>query len=616
MKRWLACLLVAGCGALDAGINPDGGSGGSGGGSGGSGGGGGGLVDAASSDGPGYDGGGTGGTGGSGGSGGAGDAGPPCSVALQSPAGPFFAGDPVSLMVAFGGPGNATAYQWTTSQGSISDTGPVVTLDTTTEGTYLVMVTVFTDLNGSCSDVKQLDVQPRDPRYVRLRVTPPIAGPPRQARAILPQSGAQSVLYDFTLDPGTLTSLSITAGGSSVAGYMRLADRSTCLPVEAYPSATAAVQIYLLPVPFDVLVIPQSSQLAPFLYADHTGPLALGVLAGTAVSGRVLAAGGSPIAGAHIELTSGTLPSSIADARASDGAFEAHTMITAAALDAIIAPPDSSLPIAQTTGAPIPALGITPPSLVFTYDPVTPAHVSGTVTLPGGAAAIGAHLTFVAHQPFARVGQLAVGGGTPMDVGGTARAETVTGPSGGFGPIALPPAVYDVLVEPPNGPPVARLRTTIDLTAGDRTQPYALGALVTLSGTITDANQQPLPAFVRAIERGASAIFTNAQSASSFNILVDPGATYDVYATPAASTGLARATGTITVPQGGAQIALVAHPGVTFHGRISDANGGVGGALVEALLGADCSVSTTVVADTISGRDGSYTIVVPVPASP
>jgi hypothetical protein len=612
VKRLLICLLLAGCGAGDnAGTGGNGGTAGSGGaaGSGGSGG----FGDGSSSDGPGFDGGGTGGAGGSGGTGGQGDAGPPCSVTIQDPPGPFFAGDPVSLMAVFGGPGNPTQYLWTTSQGSIPDSGPAVTLNTTTEGTYLVSVEVITDLNGNCSFTKQVDVQARDSHYVRLRVTPPIAGPPRQARAILPPAGAQSVMYDFALDPGTQTSLSITAGGSSVAGYLRLLDHSTCLPVEAYPTATAAVQMYLLPVPFDVLVIPQSSVLAPFLYPGHTGSFSLGVLAGTAVAGRVLASDGSPVAGAHIELTNGTLPSSIADARASDGAFEAHTMITAGALDAIIAPPDSSLPIAKTSNAPVPPLGGTPPALVFTYDPVTPAHVSGTVTLPGGAAAIGAHLTFVAHTPFTRVGQLAVGGGTPMDVGGTARAETVTGPSGGFGPIALPPAVYDVLVEPPNGPPVARLRTTVDLTAGDLTQPFALGALVTLSGTVTDANQQPRPALIRAVERGASAVFVVAQPTANFNVLVDPGATYDVYATPDPATGLVRASGTITVPQGGAQIALTAQPGVTFHGRISDANGGVAGALVEALMGADCAVSTTVVADTLSARDGSYTIVVPVP---
>ena len=611
MKRLLICLLVAGCGAEfgagTGGSNGDGGPGGSG----GSGGAGGGLPDAPTSDGAAFDGGGTGGSGGSGGTGGQGDAGPPCAVALQVPPGPFFAGDPISLSAAFSGPGNATQYVWSTSQGNVVGTGAMVTLDTTTEGTYLLGVTVYTDLNGSCNAFAQPVVEPRDPRYVRLRVTPPVAGAPRQAFAILPSGMSQAA--DLMLQPGTPQNLSITAGGSSVAGYLRLTDHATCLPVEAYPSATAAVQLNLMPVPFDVLVIPANSLLAPFLYSNHNGSFAMGVLPGTAVAGRVLASDGSPIANARIELTNGTLPSSIASTRASDGAFDAHTWITAAPLDAILAPPDSSLPIAQTSGAPIPALGVTPPPLVFTYDPVTPAHVSGTVTLPGGGAAIGAHLVFTAHQPFARVGQLAVGGGSPMPVGGTARAEAITGPSGGFGPIALPPAIYDVLVEPPSGPPVARLRTTVDLSAGDQTPSYALGALVLLAGTIADAGGQPQPATVRAVERGASATFVLPQLSSTFNVYVDPGATYDVYATPDPTSGLARASGTITVPQGGAQLALTVQPGVTFTGHVTDASGAVSGAIVEALLGADCTVSTTVVADTLSARDGLYRIVVPVP---
>jgi hypothetical protein len=409
--------------------------------------------------------------------------------------------------------------------------------------------------------------------------------------------------------------LSITAGGPSVAGYLRLIDRQSCLPVEAYPTATAAVSLNLLPSPLDVLVIPANAQFAPFLYRNQTPPLSMfGVLAGTAVSGQIRRSDGSPLGGAHIELTDGTLPSSIAVSAASDGGFETHTFATTVGLDTIFAPPDSSLPIAQTSGTPIPALGFSPPALVFTYDPITPAHISGTVALPDGVLALGAHLSFVAHQPFARVGQLTIGGSAPLAVGGTARAETVTGPSGGFGPIALPPAVYDVLVEPPNGPLVARTRATIDLTAGDRTGvALALGRLVALSGTVTDPSGQPLAATIRAIERGASALYAVAQPQSAFDLHVDPGATYDVDATPAATSGLARVRGTLTVPAAGASITLVARPGVTLSGVVRGPNGVLAGALIEAMKGADCSVSSTVVADTLSDGAGNYRIVVPMP---
>jgi hypothetical protein len=599
MIRAVLCLLLAsGCGLSLAGAGGFDGGGGSGGT------------------------GGSSGVGGSGGGGGMGDGGipdavipPACTAHLEVPSGPFFAGDDIPLRVTVDSQLPPATYTWTTSQGSIpADAGASTTLTTTTAGTYLVMVSVAIQPGQGCEDTQAISVAPRDSHYVRLRVTPAGAMPPRQTFAILPSGASQQA--DLALSDGTTAALSITAAGTSVAGYLRFSDRLTCAPVEVYPTATAAATAHLLPTPFDVLVIPADSQLAPFLYVDQSGPFGMfGVLAGVAVSGQVRLGDGSPLGNAHVELTDGVLPSSIPATRAGDGGFEAHTLATALPLDAIFAPPDASLPLARTSGAPIAALGASPPTLLFTYDPIVPAHVSGSVALPGGGPAAGAHLVFATQQPFARVGQLAVGSAAPIAVGGTARAELVTGPSGGFGPIALPPAVYDVLVEPPTGAAaVARTRTTVDLSRGDASGVVlALAPPVHWTGSITDSGGQPVAAVVRAAERGASALFQTTQPASTFDLLVDPSATYDVEATPDAGSGLARVRATAVVsPTGGSNV-LVAAPGVTLSGVVRGGSGNLGGARIEAMLGVDCAYSSVVVADTTTKPDGSYRMVVPVP---
>src|SRR5262249_24818024 len=154
------------------------------------------------------------------------------------------------------------------------------------------------------------------------------------------------------------------------------------------------------------------------------------------------------------------------------------------------------------------------------------------------------------------------------------RAETDTSITSGFGPIALPPAVYEVLIEPPAASAlVARTRTTIDLTAGDRTVALMLFAPVQLSGTVTDASGPAHRAIVRAVERGATASYVTPMAQSSYMLNLDPGATYDVDATPVEpNTSLGRVRATITVPNAGANLPLVLPAGMVFHGVVRGSN--------------------------------------------
>ncbi len=184
-------------------------------------------------------------------------------------------------------------------------------------------------------------------RAVRLRMVPPgsIDAPPQERIVIVP-GGADFAAGVLVLDAGNLYPIAARAAGAPVSAYLRFTSRATPdAVVEAFTGAGGDTAVRLVPGRYDVLVVPTSSALAPRLITDWdplTGQLALA--AGTALAGTVLDAGGAPVVGARVSLTSGGVPSTVATT-AVDGSFTVRWREGGAveAL-AVIPPAGSALP--------------------------------------------------------------------------------------------------------------------------------------------------------------------------------------------------------------------------------------------------------------------------------
>jgi len=336
------------------------------------------------------------------------------------------------------------------------------------------------------------------------------------------------------------------------------------------------------------------------------------------VGGTITQAGAGPLASARVELKSASLPSTVASTDAT-GAFEVRAAPGQSYGVIVVPPAGSTLAQAESASAlvAVSAAGVAP-VIGFAYDPTTTHRFSAQVRLPGGAPAAGARLHLLA-RPIARVGLLTVGTASPAPVGGTVRRELQADAAGGVAAIDVPAAVYDLLVDPPPGSPLARTRFTVDLTAADQLlTPLALAPHVTLHGRVLSpaTPAAPVRARVVAIERGAPAIFqAQTDPLGQFQMQVDPGALYDVLATPVVQTPpLARVRAQAQVGASDLALAdLVAPAGRVVSGIIQDRAGNLlGGTLVEAFLGL-CTDGLPAVGEAAAAADGSFTLAAPSP---
>src|SRR5262249_39896974 len=132
----------------------------------------------------------------------------------------------------------------------------------------------------------------------------------------------------------------------------------------------------------------------------------------------------------------------------------------------------------------------------------------------------------------------------------------------------------------------------------------------------------PVLSDVRAVERGALAVFTTrSDGTGGFELSVDPGASYDVIASPVVPLPIlsdtavyARARVPAAVGSSGLTLAhLVLPAGLTGSGMVRDPGGlGAAGTRVEAYFGA-CADTEDPAAEAAAHSDGSFVIVVPEP---
>jgi len=372
-------------------------------------------------------------------------------------------------------------------------------------------------------------------------------------------------------------------------------------------------------------VIPDGADFAPMRTTARRRDLSapgypLDLLRGAPVSGSVTQAG-APLAGARVELTSASAPSSLGRTDAA-GAWQVRASAGQSYGVVVAAAATTALPVAEVadTLVAIDAAG-NAPAVSFDYDPITTHRLGGQVVLASGEAA-GRSRVHVTARPLARVGLLTIGGGAPVPVGGHFRRDLSTDNAGQLAPIDLPAAVYDVLIEPPAGAGQARTRLVLDLLAADRpAERLVLAAPVLLSGRVVTSDTPAYPLAgtpVTVVERGATAVFAVLTDGDGrFQVAVDPAASYDVSATPRVPTPLptelwARVRVQADVGAGDLELPdLLAPLGKLASGRVTDGSGSpLAGTLVEAFVGA-CSPGQPAAAEATTDSTGSFRVIVP-----
>lgn len=223
-------------------------------------------------------------------------------------------------------------------------------------GVYYLSVTI-TGAATSCP-FASATMNVKDPNantdIYRVRTVPPSnSGAPPQEQLIQVNGGGD---FDraITLDPGVdATGVVRNNVGTGIAAYVKFMPQSTPNAfTELFVPASGAYDTKLVGVTHDVLVIPDSTALAPKLltWTPQTTQLVVGP--GTLVSGTVRNPANAALAGAKVQLTANGVPSTIATT-AADGSFSLRADFPAGAMiTAKVTPPAASgLPRLEATGA-------------------------------------------------------------------------------------------------------------------------------------------------------------------------------------------------------------------------------------------------------------------------
>ncbi len=360
-----------------------------------------------------------------------------CSLALVASANPAV-GQPVEVTASV--EGNSFGLQeftWTIDLGGVIQSitelaDPVDRISFTPQeaGPYRVLVegTVGGD---SCTpatlNVGVVATGARVASY-RMRVMP-AGGAPMQDVSIDVYGGADSVLPVSVLAPGDIaTGRILDAGGAGVSAYVRARLRDSTSPAdyEAFSNGTGDFSMRLPPGRFDVLVVPQDGSLPAALFSDRA-PAEIGttlsLLAPTTVSGRVLDASGSGLAGARVSLLVDGARSTEATT-AANGSFS--VLATGSSLTglAVAPPPSSGMPSLRAEALSGQTVNSASDVVIRFSNP----SISATVDISDsvGAPMPGAHAEWRADLPAAGT----VNAGSVEAVAGTLRVEATADGSG------------------------------------------------------------------------------------------------------------------------------------------------------------------------------------------
>ncbi|HEX6837742.1 MAG TPA: hypothetical protein VF334_14280 [Polyangia bacterium] len=534
--------------------------------------------------------------------------------------------DPTTGAVTDHAPARLTAYadvsgvsgpHWTlTRTGDPTSVTPTPTdssglrvqYDVTAPGTWTFVVTF--DF-GSCRGSDQVTVgNPLGVQQLyRFRALPPeTSGFPLTDTAVT-VTGGTPLTRDLTLDAGTAVSGILRASGAAIAGEVRLIAGDGPDAVGLAGTDGAFMLAVQAAGDYTPLFIPRSTTLAPHLGTTAKGAAFVGasfdVPGGVAVGGSVVDGAAAAIAGAHVVLRAGALPSG-PGLTSGAGAF---TLYAEPGVYTLSFGADD-WPQGSLANVVVPGGGT---SIAIAYTTARVA-VGGSVVADDGTTPVANARVTITSRPLGPIATVSVGGGALMAAPGRVARVVTTDANGALPAMQLPAGTYDLIVEPP-GPSLDGLTAITEVLAGAATWTLRLDKPVPLAVTVDGPDGNGVGnVLLTAIETvGLGAAPTGVTDATGkYTFVIDKGAPLELLVEPAAGAKLAGARVPLAANAGSATVALGA--GLLVSGVVrSPAGTAQPGVRVEALCWS-CG-STTPLATSISDGSGTYRIYVPDPGN-
>ncbi|MEA2697251.1 MAG: hypothetical protein QOI66_1522 [Myxococcales bacterium] len=383
---------------------------------------------------------------------------------------------------------------------------------------------------------------------------------------------------------------------------------------------------------YDLLLIP-AGNFAPILFnglPSDLANLANSTLfdAGIKVSGQALRASGTPVTDARLVLREGTRPSTVGISD-SGGAFSLFTREGNLSVE-IAAPPDSGLPDGHVDAGAGFALArnAAGPTLTMRWAALPAGALKLTIRSADGATVVARATVHVElATPIAAAGQLTVHAGDGsaaadrvLPVSGSVHADAVGDDKGIVTFPALTAGSYRVTVVPPAtaGATAAITAATVDVVAAGVTRDVRIAQTVTLTGTLQPAATSK-GVRITAIDTGGdivtSTVSTLVGDGGRYQLVVNPGRSYKLWAVPGADQLFARAVlGTVQAP-----MADQALPTFTLAAGIATASSvRAGGPVADALVQVFCPRSSPTcldmalpIAEAVTDLNGQFTVILP-----
>tara|TARA_R110002073_G_scaffold300298_1_gene467604 strand:- start:19779 stop:21554 length:1776 start_codon:yes stop_codon:yes gene_type:complete len=395
-------------------------------------------------------------------------------------------------------------------------------------GAYRVIVEGFVGSDSCTPAILNVGVVATGARIATYRMRVMAAsGAPMQDVPVDIYGGADSVLPVTVLETGALASGQILDHeGAGVAAYVRarLLGAAAAADYEAFSDASGSFSIRLPEGRFDLLVVPQGSSAPAALFADRTAAdvgTTLNLVAPTAISGRVLDAGGAGLPGARISLLVDGARSTEA-VSAADGSFSVSATGTSLTGLSVAPPPSSGMPSLRAESLSGQSVDAASTVLIRFSNPSMAAAVD--VTNSVGAALPGAHVEWRADLPSAGTVDL----GTVETLSGTLRVEA-TADGTGRAQSALVARTSSLVVHASDGSEARILRdvpwatSPISSLSLETLAPVSLDADV-LGSALSGATVEAAPIGLLAPQGNLTTATTAANGSASFALI--PGGSY------------------------------------------------------------------------------------------
>lgn len=517
----------------------------------------------------------------------------------------------------------------------VAPDGRQITIAAAQAGTYELRL--LGSMGGyTCTDAFQrVVVAPADATTVsyRLRFVP---GPGHSAvtheRTDTMIAGLDYDLGRITLPSGIPVSGTIlTADGAPLPAYVR-ATRGDAVPVESFAGASGTFPMRLEGLSYDLLVVPGDPAQAParFPIQATAAPWTLTLPPAVTVSGTVRGPVASePLFEARVAVRVDGAPAAVAITD-EQGAFSLPVRAGAVA-ELLVVPADTALPWLELgPSSELAAALATGGALDIAYTAGLTAHqVAPTALDTGGAALGGVRATWIARGVTAPAGAPAgtarAGDGPELALTGTARVTAVARPDGAWPAVTLPEAVYDVVLEPPDGSAgnaggvVVRV---VDLAADPGVDTLALAEPALVRGTVVDGGggalsnirvtARPLDLLAHSPAAGDAAT-TDANGA--FTLGLAPDTAYELLA-DSTDRRHGRARISVTAPAAGQSLELAptSLPAASrLSGEVALLDGAGAGGITVLLTCLGCD-DPAPLAEAVTSGSGAFVLAVPHPA--